>query len=72
MAKQNLSDQELVKYISLLFDIINPNDSKKLIIDLFGAFVCLVADDYPKQTKQYLDALKKISVKHHSYLRLVK
>lgn len=72
MAKQKLSDQELTKYISSFFEIVGPNDSKEHILNLFGAFVGLVADDYPERTKQYLDVLKQISNKPNPYLRLIK
>ena len=72
MAKQNLSDQELAKFISSALDIVKLNDSKKSILDLFGAFVGLVADDYPERTKQYLKALKQINNKPNPHLRLIK
>ena len=72
MAKRNLSDQELTKYISSLFDIVGANDSKERILDFFGAFVGIVADDYPERTKQYLDVLKRISNKPNPYVRLIK
>ena len=72
MAKQNLSDQELSKFISSALDIVKPNDSKKRIVDLFGAFVGLVADDYPERTKQYLEVLKQINNRPNQYLKLIR
>ena len=72
MAKQNLSDQELSKFISSALGLVKPSDSKNRILDLFGAFVGLVADDYPERTRQYLDVLKQINIKPDSYLRLIK
>jgi len=71
MAKQNLSDQELSEFISLLFGIINPNDSKKLILELFNAFVCVVANDNPERTKEYLEAIRKLKDKLLPSLKLV-
>jgi len=71
MAKQNLSDQELSKFISSALDLVKLSDSKKRILDLFGAFVGLVADDYPERTKQYLEVLKQISNKPNVCLKLI-
>ena len=72
MAKQNLSDKELGEFISLALDLVKINDSRKRILDLFGAFVGLVADDYPEKTKQYLEVLRQINNKPNSYLKLIK
>jgi len=72
MAKQNLSDQELTEFISSFFEVVGHIDSKGRVLDLFGAFVALVADDYPERTRQYLEALKQIIYKSNPRLKLIK
>ena len=59
MTKQNLTDEELSEHISVLSNIISPSDTKDSIMILFGAFIGLVADDYPDEVKQYLSVLKQ-------------
>lgn len=72
MTKQNLSDEELSEYISILSDIISPSDSKDCIMILFGAFVGLVADDYPNKVAQYFSALKQVLKNKKATLKLIK
>jgi|GEM_PF-6859974 len=72
MANQNLTDEQLERFMLLLLEIVSLNDSSRRIFDLFGAFVCMVADDYPERTTQYLDALKQVGARQNPYIRLVK
>jgi len=72
MAKQNLSDEELTKHISRLSGITSPTDTKDSIMILFGAFIGLVADDYPDKVGQYLSVLKQVLQRKKSNLKLIK
>ena len=60
MVEQNLNNEEIEECIVSLMTIVKSIDTKERVVDLFGAFVCAVAYDYPDRTKQYLDALGKI------------
>lgn len=72
MAKQNLSDEELSKYISMLSDVVQSSDTKDSVMILFGAFIGLVADDYPHKVEQYLSVLGQIMKNKRPTLKLVK
>ena len=60
LMEQNLTDEQLTWFADRLLEIVNPGDSNERIFKAFGAFVCLVADDFPKETVQYLAVLKDV------------
>ncbi len=73
MAQQNLTDEQLTKYLLKLRDVVNPEKNPSdLIFKIFGVFLCLVADDYPKRTEDYLKVLRKMFDSTKPELKLVK
>jgi len=72
MAKQNLTDEKLLEYVSDLHEIINPTSKEMRIFSIFSAFICVVADDYPERTKEYLSTLAKVTFDGKPVLKLMK
>ena len=64
MAKQNLPDRDIQEYIIHLSKLFTFPCSKNRVKALFGAYVGLVADDYPERAKEYLDTLLIIANKY--------
>ncbi|NQU83843.1 MAG: hypothetical protein HQ536_03975 [Parcubacteria group bacterium] len=70
--KQIISDNELLDYISILHEIIKPTSKEMRIFRIFSAFICVVANDYPERTKEYLSVLAQATYSGKPILKLIK